>query len=158
MPTPQPGALTSGKRPRREKPAASGRDFESGQNSHDGTVFQRGPDQIPRGNMTLYFKCLYHDQRVALYRRHCGIIQAGTNREVLELSKIMADRIEGTPSRKSQAAAVHISKFVLTTKDGQETELFTPKTQGAAAPAVKPPPAEDAMILGLEGADRLVRA
>ena len=26
---------------------------------HDGTVFQRGPDHIPRGNVTLYFKCLY---------------------------------------------------------------------------------------------------
>ena len=109
--------------------------------------------------MTLYFKCLYHDQRVALYRRHCGIIQAGTNREVLELSKIMADRIEGTPSRKSQAAPCTSRKFVLTTNDGQETELFTPKTQGAAAPAAaKPIPAEDTMILGFEGTDRLVRA
>ena len=26
---------------------------------HDGTVFPRGPDHIPRGNVTLYFKCLY---------------------------------------------------------------------------------------------------
>jgi hypothetical protein len=87
--------------------------------------------------MTLYFKCLYHDQREALYRRHCGIIQTGTNREVLELSKIMADRIEGTPSRKSQAAPVHISKFVLTTKDGQEIDVIQPRAEERAkvAPA-----------------------
>ena len=58
LPPPQPGALTSGKRPRRERPAGSGRDFEPGQNSHDGTVFRRGPDQIPRGNGTLMLRII----------------------------------------------------------------------------------------------------
>ena len=32
---------------------------------------------LPRGNMTLYFKCLYFDQREALYQRHCRIIASG---------------------------------------------------------------------------------
>ena len=70
--------------------------------------------------MTLYFKCLYHDEREALYRRHCGIIQTGTNREVPELSKILADRIEGTPSKKVATTAAHVSNFILTTRDGQQ--------------------------------------
>ena len=55
--------------------------------------------------------------------------------------------------------APHVSKFTLTAPDGQGTEPFTPKTQRAAAPAAaKSTPAEDAMILGFEGPDRLLRA
>ena len=69
------------------------------------------------------------------------------------------DRTEGRPGRKGNALTPHVSRFILTTRDGQETELFTPKTQSAAAPAAeKPIPAEDAMILGFEGPDRLLRA
>ena len=61
---------------------------------------------LPRGNMTLYFKCLYYDQREALYQRHCRIIASGKDRDVLELSRMIADRIEGTPSLE-ESALVH---------------------------------------------------
>ena len=80
---------------------------------------------------------------------------------MLELSKIIADRIEGTPSRKSQAPAAHRSKFVLTTKDGQEVDMLPSRTEerakGAAA-AATPITGDDAMILGLTSTKALVRA
>ena len=41
---------------------------------------------MPRGNMTLYFKVLYHDDRETLYQRHCQILRRGSNRDVLDLS------------------------------------------------------------------------
>jgi hypothetical protein len=162
LPSLQAGAaaLASSRRAHREKPAGSGRDFEPGQNSHDGTVFQRGPDRLPRGNMTLYFKCLYFDVRGELYRRHRGILENGTDRDVLELSKMIADRIEGTPSKKVVTTPPHVSKFTLTTRDGQETEPIAPKAERVAAtPAVASPmPAEDTVILGLGHVGELVRA
>ena len=46
--------------------------------------------------MTLYFKCLYYDQRGVLYRRHCGILDSGKDSDVLELTRMIAYRIEGT--------------------------------------------------------------
>ena len=147
------------RRRKREKSPGSGRDFPKGQNSHTGEVFQRGADMLPRGNKTLYFKCLYHDVREALYQRHCRIIRAGSNRDVLELSKIIADRIEGTPSRKSQAPTAHRSKFVLTTKDGQEVEMLPPRSaeQAKATARATRITGDDAMILGLERTTTLVR-
>jgi len=39
-----------------------------------------------------------------------------------------------------------------------QTELFTPEAAAAAPTAAKSIPAEDAMVLGFEGTDRLVRA
>jgi len=59
--------------------------------------------------VTLYFKILYHDVREKLYQRHCQIITSGKDRDVLELSRMIAGRIEGTPQRKSQAPPTHTS-------------------------------------------------
>jgi hypothetical protein len=36
---------------------------------------------------------------------------------VLELTRMIADRIEGTPSKKVVTTALHVSKFILTTRD-----------------------------------------
>jgi hypothetical protein len=91
-------------RRKREKAPGSGRDFRKGQNSHTGEVFKRGADMLPRGNMTLFYKVLYHDEREALYQRHCRVIRYGSNRDVLELSKIMGDRIEGRPGHVDRPA------------------------------------------------------
>ena len=49
-----------------------------------------------------------------LYRRHCGILENGKDSDVLELTRMIADRIEGTPSKKVVATALHVSKFILT--------------------------------------------
>ena len=66
---------------------------------------------LPRGNMTLYFKCLYHDVREALYQRHCRIIASGKDRDVLELSRMIADRIEGTPSLEESSPSRPCQRF-----------------------------------------------
>jgi hypothetical protein len=44
------------------------------------------PDQLPRGNFTLYARCLCYDARGDLYRRHRQIIRKGSdaNDEMLE--------------------------------------------------------------------------
>ena len=106
---------------------------------------------LPRGNMTLYFKCLYYDVREELYRRHRRIVSHGSDRAVLALSELIANRIEGTPSRKSQAPAPHRSKFVLTTKDGQEVDMLPRRdAEHAVATAGAPITGEDAMILAPE--------
>ncbi|HEX9820180.1 MAG TPA: hypothetical protein VGD07_11275 [Methylomirabilota bacterium] len=31
-------------------------------------MFRRGEDDLPRGSVTLMFKCILHDEREALYR------------------------------------------------------------------------------------------
>ena len=41
--------------------------------------------------MTLYFKCLYHDVREALYQRHCRIIASGKDGDVLERQRAPSD-------------------------------------------------------------------
>jgi len=55
-------------RQRRKRSKTGGRDFRRGSNSHDGTVFRRGPDQLPRGNGTLMLRVVFHDFRERIYR------------------------------------------------------------------------------------------
>ena len=69
------------------------------------------------------------------------------------------DRTEGRAGRKSQPLTPHRSKFVFTTKDGQEIEMLPSQPEeGARAAAVTTSRVgEDAMIPGLERATALVR-
>ena len=111
-------------------------------------MFQRGPDQIPRGNGTLRLRIVFHDFRERIYNSLGKLVDKPKG--ALAFMDRCIDRTDGRPGRKEQPVARHQTKFVLTTKDGQETELFTPETQrAAAAPAgPKPMPAEDAIIMG----------
>jgi hypothetical protein len=113
-------ALTSGRRAHREKPAGSGRNFEPGQNSRDGTVFQRGPDMLPRGNATLMLRIAFHDERVRWFRQLQRIIRKGSDAAFLKLNEVYLDRTEGRPGRKGTPVTAHRSKFVFTARDGQE--------------------------------------
>ena len=79
LPQPAPGAKALARRPAREKPAGSGRDFAPGQNSHDGTVFRRGPDQIPRGNGTLMLRIINDDKRQKIYDQVWGTVLSLVN-------------------------------------------------------------------------------
>jgi hypothetical protein len=100
--------------------------------------------------MTLFYKCLYSDEREALYQRHCRIIRYGSDRDVLELSKILGDRIEGRPGPVGQERSAHSTTFVLMTRDGQEVELLPPtppSPSGNAPAAAAAVSAEDALIL-----------
>ena len=74
LPQPQPEALAGlPKRRRHEKTPGSGSDFQKGQNSHTGTVFQRGRDQIPRGNGNLMLRIIYNDKRQRFYDQICAL-------------------------------------------------------------------------------------
>ena len=57
----------------REDARQAGRDFQKGQNSHTGTIFQRGRDQIPRGNGNLMLRIIYNDKRQKLYDQICAL-------------------------------------------------------------------------------------
>lgn len=130
------------------KPEGSGRDYKPGKNSHDGMVFRRGADQLPRGNFTLFAKCVYHDERETLYRRFVQIGRTGTNREVLAMAELLGNRIEGLPTKKVGPTVRRESKFYLTMKDGTVIPALPEKVGGGATPVAAS--AEDAMILGLQ--------
>jgi len=160
LPSPQSGAaaLTSGGRAHREKPASSGRDFEPGQNSHDCTVFRRGPDQIPRGNGTLMLRIIHNDKRQKIYDQVCAMIDGSPEGAFRFLTEFI-DRTEGRPGRKGNAMTPHFSRFTLTTRDGQEIDVIPPRIEERAKPAAATPvTGEDAMILGFEGTDKLLKA
>ena len=60
------------------------------------------------------------------------------------------DRTEGRPGRKGTPVTAHRSKFVFTTRDGQEVEVLPRQdAEHAKAAAAAPITGEDAMILGL---------
>ena len=137
--TPLPKPRPDAKLPRRRQRAKSGgRDFVKGQNSHDGQVFERGGDQIPRGNITLFAKCVYHDERETLYRRLVGIGRTGTNREVLILLDWIGNRIEGRPTKKVDRTERRISKFVFTNGQDALAERRQSIGAGAAPKAASP--------------------
>lgn len=105
----RPGSAR-GVRPRgtETKPAGApkgpprGKPFEPGTNSHTGEVFRRGEDDLPRGNVTLMFKCILHDEREALYRAICRKIRRDGDYALAFLEKA-GNRIEGLPVKKAEA-------------------------------------------------------
>jgi hypothetical protein len=109
LPQPHPDAKLP---QRRHRAKTGGRDFVKGANSHDGEVFRRTEDQLPRGNFTLFAKCVHHDERETLYRRFVQIGRTGTNREVLALAELLGNRIDGLPTKKVKKT-VHRSREVL---------------------------------------------
>jgi len=145
LPSPKPTAKLP---QRRRHTKTGGKDFGPGQNSHDGTVFRRTEDQLPRGNFTLFAKCVYHDERETLYRRAVDIGRRGTNREVLALLDLLGNRIEGLPVKKIERTTRRESNFFLTMQDGTVVPALPEKVGGGATPAAAS--AEDAMILGLQ--------
>jgi hypothetical protein len=71
--TPLPQPRPDAKLPqRRRRGKTGGRDFVKGQNSHNGEVFRRTEDQLPRGNGTLMLKIAFHDFRMRIYESLAG--------------------------------------------------------------------------------------
>jgi hypothetical protein len=152
LPQPGPDARIT-VRTGRPKIPASGRDFEPGQNSHDGTIFRRGADQLPRGNMILYARIVYHDARLRMYERDMAIIDKGSDADYLKLREALTNRIHGTPTKHAQQTARRVTRFIMATPDGKAEEL-QPTRQlvvSSATPAAAMT-TEDAMILGPEWA------
>jgi hypothetical protein len=71
----------------------NGKKFEKGQNSHDGTVFRRGPDTIPRGSGLLMLRTVMLDKRQAIYDSLCDLVM--TPRGAHEFIKDFTDRTDG---------------------------------------------------------------
>ena len=141
MPQPRPGARLP---QRRRRAKTGGRDFPKGQNSHDGTVFQRGEDQLPRGNGTLMLRIAYHDFRKRIYDSIGKLV--GTPAGALAFMDCYIDRTEGRPTKKIEKTVRRESKFVFTTRDGVETPaLPAPQKVGGGATAAAS--AEDLVIL-----------
>jgi hypothetical protein len=115
---PQPRAGAKLPHPPTGRAKVAGKDFAPGQNSHDGTVFRRTEDQLPRGNFTLFAKIVYHDAREDLYQRCVRMGRTGTNREVLALLELLGNRIEGLPTKKIEKTTHHEATFLLTQRDG----------------------------------------
>jgi hypothetical protein len=110
-------------------------------------VFRRGEDDLPRGNVTLFAKMVYHDGRELLYQRNMRILAKGTNREVLDLQEWLANRVEGLPVKKIEKTVQRAATFILTMPDGTTRELLPPTPVGSgSSPAAASE--EDPIILG----------
>jgi hypothetical protein len=132
--------LSSGARQHAGRPALT-----SGTNSHDGQVFQRGRENLPRGSGTLMLRCVFHDRGEGIYRALCRV--AENDKTVLAFIQEFIDRTEGRPVKKVEKTIQRQSNFYLMTPDGQKQPLF-PERQAAGNGAT--PPEESAE-------DRLVR-
>jgi len=115
--TPLPQPRPDAKLPqRRRRGKTGGRDFVKGQNSHNGEVFRRTEDQLPRGNGTLMLKIAFHDYRKRIYESLGRLVD--TPAGALAFMDCYIDRTEGRPTKKIEKTERRESKFVFTTKDG----------------------------------------
>src|SRR5437867_2535346 len=80
----------------------NGKKFQPGSNSHDGQVFRRGPDQIPRGSGLLMLRVIALDKRQALYDNLCKFVD--TPRGAFEFTREYADRTDGKPTQRHEVA------------------------------------------------------
>jgi hypothetical protein len=123
-----------------------GKPFAKGQNSRTGEVFRRGETQIPGGNFTLFAKCVYYDEREALYQRCVRIARSGTNREVLALLELLGNRIEGLPVKKVERTERKPARFIFA--NGEDALPERQSIGAGATPKTASP--EDLVILGPE--------
>ena len=118
-----------------------------GQNSHDGGVFRRTEDQLPRGNGTLMLKIAFHDYRKRIYDSIGRLVD--TPAGALAFMDCYIDRTEGRPTKKIEKTVQHESRFVFTTKDGEEIPAL-PAPQKVGGDATAAASTEDLVILGPE--------
>lgn len=122
-------ALSKG--PRRQRGPTNhgnGKKFEPGQNSHDGTVFRRGPDAISRGSGLLMLRQVFHDQRQAIYDNLSKLVESprGAHAFVMDYT----DRTEG---KAKQVIENHVRRS--TTFAPAPEAQSTPPSESAAGTA-----------------------
>ena len=137
-----------------------GKAFAPGRNGHTDEVFRRGEDNLPRGSVTLMFRCILHDEREALYRAIVRKIRRSGTYALHFLEKA-GNRIEGLPVRKVETSGQHFGAvFVFSTPDGRQGPA-TPSRQLVGAgnsPAASELSAADALILGLDHGNGAAKA
>lgn len=116
--------------------------LKPGANSHDGTVFRRGRDHIPRGSMRLMARVVQLDQREAIYE---GLVHLTTTAKknpkvFLKAVEFLADRTEGKPTQHIVADHRRSTTFVL---DGQAQPVSEGEAQAAVPPESTPGPVAD---------------
>jgi hypothetical protein len=116
-------------------------------------VFHRGRDQLPRGNGTLMLRLIFHDKRDRLYDNVSRMVE--TPAGAFAFLQEYIDRTEGRPVKKVERRSEHTSRFVFTTRDGQEVPALPAPRLNAGTEATPAAPSrasrEDAVILGLAG-------
>jgi hypothetical protein len=126
--------------PEHRKPG-SGKPFKKGENSHDGTVFQRGSDDIPRRNLALFGACVYHDGREMFHRQ----LLKGAAKDHKYALRVLEwiGHVNGYPKKKDDGAANGFSAtFVFTLPDGTQQPAL-PVGAGRSAGAER----DEALIL-----------
>ncbi len=108
--------------------------FKPGENSQNGDVFRRGPDDIPRGSATLMLKTVALDGREDIYQNLRKLVT--TPMGALAFVRELADRTEGKPTQKHELVRPRMTIF----------EQADPTDQGASGP---PPPPRGAAPAGL---------
>jgi hypothetical protein len=134
------------KRPDEPKAKPRGKPFQAGSNSHDGEIFQRGRDRIPRGNIPLFYRCILSDENETLYRQVVRGIRTDP-RFALEFLERAGNRIDGLPTKRIEKTIRRPATFVFSNPDGTETPALPEHVGSGAAAAAS---AEDELILGLE--------
>ena len=143
--TPQNGQARSpvkGVRRRTGGNHGNGKRFKPGTNSHDGKVHRRGPDRIPRGNVTSLYRTVLDDDgtllrsiakdpsfRAKLMRGLFRCAEDTENpRNAVFVAESIADRLEGRPTQKVEAVNFPQAVFY--------------RAGDPLPPGITPPPAE----------------
>lgn len=132
-----------------------GKAFEPGANSHTDEVFRRGEDNLPRGSVTLMFKCILHDEREALYRAICRKIRRDGS-YALHFLEAAGNRIEGLPVKKVETKqGGYAAVFVFSGQEGAPPAPPRQLVGSNASPGARAPSAEDLIVLlGDNGAEK----
>jgi hypothetical protein len=129
-------------RQRRKREKTGGRNFEPGQNSHTGDVFQRDREHIPRGSGTLMLRCVFHDRAEGIYKALCRVAEKDTT--VLAFMHEYIDHTEGKPTKK-----IEKTQPLLHHGRRRQHDAVTPPRQpvGSGATLAPAPTALDRFIL-----------
>jgi len=125
----------------------NGKKFESGTNSHDGEVFRRGPDQIPRGSATLMFRVIAADRRQQIYDSLSKLVEQP--RGALEFMREFADRTEGKPTQRHELAPPRETYFA--PAPAQEEAPPAPERTSAPSASIAPTVSREPVLIGPNG-------
>lgn len=114
-------------------------------------MFRRGPDDIPRGSITLLYKTVLHDKRANLYSNLSKLCD--TPKGALAFAEAAGDRIEGRPTQRHEVAPARETFFGAAPVD--VTPAPTAMGPGSAKASIAPPAGEREVALTGTNGERL---